>query len=520
MSRVRYTQSPGGIRRGGIWQSSNINITPPDPRFHLFTPFRRASYTPGLYSYIYLPDQTIQLPTGGISILDGTEQGLNGFKLPITTRTGIQVPLYPYTTTIQKDADGNNFLASFADEMSYYADMDFYISPNMCIVGDPDEDASLEINSSGAFVIGGRGNHYQVTNGPYAYSKGYYLKHPGECRDSYTDNMHEFLDAMRISYPSCPMRIQMRCVYSDYPFSLSAAFTGGQSAALAIEFPNSLTTDYLTGILDAYDISSITGWRGAAMNSKNHGHYYTDFAMPAFQKVTGTRTEKNSSASAAHKWYRYTDGAVYDGLLKEFQMYLTPLLYPATSRITTANRYADYELYLPSVASDVSTQLMQQHADPYMIPPEIITPDLNYVTYAEDGTPTPTWYNRHYLYSPGEYTGSSYYNNTPLYVRNSGLANDNYIRRSMMGAHGVTVSSATSAGPLPTSIHFNNLNGQKSLVETIGAAVQPHIVKGQQYLQEFMVVVAKCDTDVSGGALTGRYKYLGFKGVISFFESL
>lgn len=518
-NRISYTQSPGGIRRGMIWQSSNTGTSKVDQRWHLFTPFRQSG---ALLSYYYAQNHDFQLFTDGYPVEEGSSSmGLLGHMLHFHSPIEINCPYFTYMTEVEPDAFGNPYYKTFGDQKCFYEDIDFKINPQMCNVGEPNSDAVLNFDSEyNAYTVGGDGNHYQITSAPVAYSKGYSTSSVGECQDNYTsDGTYKTLNAERISYPSCTMRIKARVVYADYPFALSANFTGGHAAALAMELPYDDITAWFKNYLDQYTIASDTEFKGATTSSKDHDSvYYQDFAMPSLTRDNNIRDERSTNASDSHKWFRYTEGCVYNGPHKDFQMYITPLLYPAVSRIQASGSSAnDYTLYLPNIASDINPNLMAKHANPYIIPPEIICPELNYIQYGAGPSATPHYHNRHYRFVAGNIR-NNLQTTAPLYTSFRG---NNYIRDSLLGARGVTISNLTSVAPQPNTITFLNPYGRTSGRDTFsGACVQPKIVKGTKYTQPFEVIVAKADTTENGqGALSGRFKLIGIKGKISFFEN-
>lgn len=514
-----YTQGPGGVRRGPIWQSSNLTPSRIDNRYHLFTPWREGSSS--LFS---------EIEGNAINTKNGLPTayawgGATGFKIPTNQPTLINCPYYIYIPSTAQDSHGDYFLTSFGDEMSYYEDIDIYLSPVIMKQGSNTDfdDPVIELNNQTYTLT----NYAQeITNAPKAFAKGYYTKSQGEIFDEPTASaVKAFLESQRIAYPSCPMRIQMRIVYSDYPFALSAAYTGGASSARAIEFPFESCKDYFTGILDQYVMPSDNDFNGSGISSRNGGAYYDDFSFPAFQVESGARKSKYSSTTAQNKFYRYTEGALYNGLQKSLQMYISPLMYPMVRNTDggTNDNY-DYYMLLPSYASDVNTNRFKAHAHPYMLPPVVSTPRISEIRYYS-GVADPRYNPITLKFASGNFTSND--NNSP-FMATGDLAAFSFVQGSTLGAKGVSRSTSSSDYTTPTWPHFTNPQGiTGNAIDHISGYMQPKIIKGQKYIQEFRVVCVKGDTHVytgqsetsNNGAFSGRYKFLGFKGKISFFET-
>ena len=281
---INYTWGPGGIRRGLIWQSSKTGDKI-DPRWHLFTPFRQAG---ALSSYYYAQNRDFELFLGGFPVEEGSNNmGMMGNMLHFHSPTEIDCPYFTYQTEVEPDAHGNNYYKTFGDQKCYYEDIDFYINPTMCNVGNPNSEAVLDFDAQyNMYTVGGDGNHYQITSKPTAYSKGYGLSSAGECQDNFTsDGVYKALKAERMTYPSCPMRIKCRVVYADYPFALSANFTGGRAAALAMELPYDSITAFFKDYLDQYTIPADDVFKGSGVSSQDHDEsYYRNFGMPVFSR--------------------------------------------------------------------------------------------------------------------------------------------------------------------------------------------------------------------------------------------
>lgn len=523
-NRMMYTKSPGGIRRGLIWQSgTEITPGPVDNRYHIFTPWG-VTYTETNWLNPYRPySRDIELPNG-FPISESGQQTIygtaTGFRVPTSNPIPLHCPLYTYIPTTDIDPNGNYFLSSFADELSYYEDVDFYLDPLETEVTDIDDNYDepiITLNNKNYRIIN---SSHELRNAPKPFNKGYYMSSAGDCDTQLpgsSNQSYDFLKNVRWSYPSCPMRIQMRVVYSDYPFTLSGAFTGGYQQARAIEFPFDACTSYFNNILDQYNYPSDSQFAGSKIKSKNDGQYYDNFEFPSFQVTPGIRKSIYNSSITDEKFYRYTEGALYDGLDYGAQMYLTPLLYPAVIGASRGN-YNDYTLYLPSVASDVTTLYMGQHAHPYMIPPTIKMPAITRVSYSNQGnTVTPRYGTggARLRFNSGTWHQNEY--DVPFMVTSD--AHYFSADKSLLGAKGIKMNTLST--PTPSYLHFNNITGATGSFDIVQGFVQPVIRKGEKYTQEFRVICSKGDTKASSnkGEFMGRYKYLAFKGKISFFET-
>lgn len=508
-NKIFYTQSPGGIRRGLIWQSSN-NILQVDPRQYIYTPFFAAN-SPS--SYAHLPGQSIQTPNNGYPISGTSYRGLIQYRPIIFNRNDFVCQLYPYRTTIGTDINGDNFISIYSDEQTYLCEVDAFISPSM-VHGD-----SADLEPSASNYSGPWSNIMQLTSGGVPKNIAYYQDSPGEWLGGIINNVAQQLEQIRISYPSAPMRIKGYFLYSDYPFTLSNIATGGYSQARLIDFPWDLITNNFINILDARSFPTDNDFSGCGMYSQEKGNYYNNFGVPAFQNNYGSRIDKPNSNDAITKSYRYTSGVLYDGLNKDYQLFLSPLLFPAVSTSFTDDTY----FWLPPIATTLDFSDYSKHASIGIIPPMIIMPEIATCYNPGGGNAVQiTYNNRHFVFNQGNFTHSGLYAPYPFMC---GMTGSGYIERSALGAVGMTGPSSTqSAGPTPTSIIVDpsKMYGTRDYWQH--GAVQPSLEMGQKYIQEIKTIVAKCDSfvnDSSGqyrGAYCGRYKFLGFKGKISFFE--
>lgn len=532
-NRMLYTWGPGGVRRGLIWQSSSAGASPEDPRFWCFTPYR----TNGGNSDIYDANGNVlvSLPNG-YNVENTNYHGVTGFKIPINTPIQINVPQYIYVPTYDTDPNGNPFLSSFGDENSYYEDIDFYIDPQMLTAGGQNRQPELEIQGRDTQYVKRHYvtlyNNYQLTNGPSVKAYGYIANSIGEVLeprpsgDSYAIGIWDILNRLRPSFPSCPMRIQMRVVYSDYAFAMSGAFSGGQSAADSLEFPFSLCNSYLTNILNGYNVPTDQYFNGSGIQSKLHGSFYQNFNVPTFQPISADRTETYALTSQTHKFYRYTKGALYEGLNNDFQMYVSPVMYPGVYNIDGPGMVNDYTIHLPSVASGVNTQNFGKHASPYMLPPIIKTPYLKDIIYYGSGNQTPEYYATRMGFTSGTITSNSDSNVNAATTFMTGEINSfSALRTSILGAQGVSRINTLDNPNFTYEDLIQNLEPNRQRTDQITGYLQPVVNKGTKYTQEFEVITAKGDTTsrplgTSDGALSGRFKYIGLKGKISWYETL
>ena len=514
---IAYTQSPGGVRRGLIWQSSNMGPRI-DPRWHLFNPRQLINdYRIGT------PQGNIALPNKGLPIAGASYySAMTGKKLPIDlNRTPINCPEYPYITTTDVDGGGNTFITSYANERSFYQDLDFYIDPKMCNVGeasDLDNPSEWYRNGGGGpYLI--RGARGQLQNSGTPYGAGYYEISPSDYEPTGTPTTmdHVYSDD-RISYPSSPMRIKCRVVVSDYPFTLSPKFTNHQYGIVS-QFNCDICGAYFDSILDAYTMPTAADFSGSKIETQDSGSYYDTFAIPVFSDISGTRKEDSSlnSSGATVRQYRKMSGLLNIAQEPTFQMLVSPVMY-------NYGPGQDWNVFLPSSYYETTAEKltkMGKHADPYLLPPEIITP---YVLNNPDPYSHVTTYSEQtgYNFTSGNYntissTGGYFYD---------GYGTTAEERASYISPYGVFRNYPT--GITFPDLHFGYHIPDTPAVDRIReypeSYVQPIIQRGQKYIQEFRTSVAVFNAQrTSSGSdyygVSGRYKYIGIKGCISWYET-
>ena len=510
---IAYTQSPGGVRRGLIWQSSNMGPRI-DPRWHLFNP--RQLIEP--YK-IKTPQGNLVLPHKGLPI-PGTSMSsvFTGKKLPVDNYTPLICPSYPYITRVDVDGDGNNFITSYANEKSYYQDLDFYIIPTMTKVGSDDLDNPTEwyIGSGGYHIRGARG---QLQNSGTPYGAGYYEISPGDYTPEGTPTALDLKYSMdRISYPASPMRIKCRVVVSDYPFTLSPKFTNYQYGAIT-DFNCDLCGAYFDNILDSYTMPTASDFSGSKIQTQDSGNYYDSFGIPVFSDVCGVRKEDTTlnASIATLRQYRKMSGILNIAADETFQMILSPVMY-------NYGPGQDWNVYLPSKYYESTAEKltkMGKHADPYLLPPEIITP---YVLNNPDPYTQQTSYSEQtgYNFISGDYTAAS--NTGSFFYDTYGTDADE--RASFIQPYGLfkNYRSGITYPDLHFGYHIPDTPVVDRRREQPESYVQPIIQRGQKYIQEFRTSVAVFNAQrTSSGSdyygVSGRYKYIGIKGCISWYET-
>lgn len=525
MRNVLYTQSPGGIRRGLIWQSSKTSEIEYDPRNFLFVPH-------GSTQNLYLWEGN----TSYYTIYNGLIGNTNNLQqirpvIDDAQKVLLSCPYYPYSTEVGTDPDGDPYITSVGDEHSYQYEIDMIISPALqktsrstSYLEEPyyNELASGQKNWTGVQEL----NPDSTVN-----NLGLLGTQTGECLDvDVLSNVNTILNATRHSAISAPCRIKGTFIYSDYPFALSNSITGGYENAKIIEFPNDLCTDYFIGILNNIQMPDISNFVGASTRTEHGGNLYDDWNMNVFNNASAQSYRKDShdSTSDAVKHYRYNQGTMIDSPGGDFQLYFGPSVFPAvsfTSGYTATSNMFDGQIYLPNAASNISITNFTKHASPGFIGPFITTP---YIILSDGTNNTATWGKKYIEYTSGDYTHAPGSNPWDLDRKMIGYLtshtnNNSYIRNSTLGGYGYTYTlQNASSGYTPSEISIDTPVGLNNWLSGI---VQPSINYHQQYLIPIFFACAKNDTVANSsssstvrGSYCGRYKFMGFKGYISLYE--
>ena len=535
-----YTWGPGGIRRGPIWQSSNT-ASPMNNWFFFNTPPGSIACNGTARSDIVVATMGggLRLPDLGSSI-----HGFQELRPDLSGHTEFSVPseYYKYETHINtaSDPDGS-FTDILADERSMVIDVDLYVSPYYGYLCDTSGNilhpAITESTIAGQTYKTYK-NILQLTNSLGINNRVPSIISTGQGVSSLTNNVDKILCHDRALIPPCAMRIRGKMVYSDYCFAMARVASGDATASKAAiaDFPVDTITQYLEQKLnDEMPSYNHNGFIGSSFSSPGSGNYYQDWTLGGYQDHTTFRCIRsdNSADKQATQHYHYCHGNVYGNTaegVSDFTFYFSPCIYPmyyqnpytgggtGDQRMTLANSHSQ-----ETTSRGEARALFIKHADPGFLSPRFCVPVITQATIdpvPSGGTPD-SWELPYIKTQHGEFKTNNwsqdytYLQSTPL---SSGTGNRSINQLCICADNGVREDSYGGGYyTQPHNIVFNN-PGPDFYNFSYGI-IQPKVVAGTQYLQDVNPCCASYEA-VSGtnGGFSGRYKFVGFKGTISFFE--
>lgn len=523
-NRIAYTQSPGGIRRGLIWQSSDIRPRQYDSRNVIFcdvpglmpsskvpgqgvtnmTPKIFADIPGGLEGHIFIPND------GSISGTVPT-QYLN--QVPILQGADMS-SLHEFVNQMYPYVDG---VDAMTDELSYYVDIDMYISPRTSYVGYTNEAA--ERNTLDTEDISYKYyNLWQLNQNQEGTNKGYYNTYPGESFPVPDSDISQYLERDRLALSPCAYRIKGRLWYSDYPYAMTSV-PGDRT------FPFTDANDFILSLMSQYTVPSDDIFVGSAAKNNEATGFYDVYTIPRMTDAYGTRYKTGGSGS--NLYYYMNKGVVYSDADKMVQMFLSPILYPMVGSTQASHQVSgDYYCRIvtnPDYQAQYNTDLFFKHATPGIISPCIKLPGVTgYDVKQIDGTiVSPSYKRQTFVFGSGinyPYM-SGMDSNTPTYLKNSTL--------------GTCETMSFSGSAAQYSFNFTDLlernpTGSSPYVRfsdsTLTGWLQPKVQYHEKYIQDIDTAVSMCrTTSTSGGpsgtGFSGRFKFVGFKGKLSLFET-
>lgn len=516
-----YTQGPGGIRRGLIWQSSNIGGKQYDSRNVIFcdvvglmpsskvpgqgvlnmTPKIFANIPGGLDGHIFIPND---------GTTDGTvtTQYLN--QIPILQGADLST-LHEFTNQMYPYIDGVDALT---DELSYYVDIDMYIDPATAFVGYTNEPA--ERNTLDEHDISYKYyNLWQFNQNQEGTNKGYYNTFPGESFPVPDSAISQYLERDRLALSPCAYRIKGRLWYSDYPYAMTS-LPGDRS------FPFTNANDFILSLMSQYNTPSDNDFIGSATKNNGSTGFYDAYTIPRLTDGYGTRYRTGGSGS--NLYYYMDKGVVYSDANKMVEMFLSPILYPMVGSTQASHQVSgDYYCRIvtdPDYQAQYNTNLFFKHASPGIISPCIKLPGVTKydITQPDDAIVRPTYKYQTFVLGTGwNYPAmSGMDSNTPTYLRQSTL--------------GACSTFSFSGSAAQYSFNFTDLLERNPISystledSTLTGWLQPKIEYHEKYIQDIDTAVSMCrTTSTSGGpsgtGFSGRYKFVGFKGKLSLFET-
>lgn len=545
------TQSPGGIRRGPIWQSSDMGNKERDLRYLIYSD---GDYSNILYG-ISSGGVVYSMNSGGLMMPDiaSSAHGYQEIRPDVSDAQTFNYINYPYHIHYDTTSDPDGmFMDEFAHEKSMVIDVDLYVDPYMGSYCNPNGPTILvptvTHHTDPLFSYDGWTNVLQFGSGEKFDAKVYSQLIDGQSVQGYSEQLTNAVDKRlqrdRAVIPCCPMRIKGKMVYSDYCFAMSAtkvASAAAARAAIAVDRPNgfqaSIATEFfeqkLATEMPSYDHQ---GFRGAGVQSPPQGSIYQSFTLGGYQDHTSSPLidlTDNRNGNESTQRYHYCRGNVYGDNVEgnsDITFYFSPCIYPM---YYNGNHYAglnqgDMSLTLATSHArelqikDARDYLFAAHADPGFLSPILQVPILTAVNTEPGQSGDYGAWNRPYIRSR-HVTEPNPTNNWSRALRMApyGSGTDDATEATglrnfdICAAHGIYRTGRGSGEPTyfragPSSV---NLKIEKGII-------QPEVNLGVKYLQD---VDSACASYIAiaqtSGAFSGRYKFIGFKGTISFFET-
>jgi len=521
-NKIAYTQSPGGIRRGLIWQSGG-EVKKTQTRNFIISPY---SLSFGSYSVLRNNGNQMTVPSDVYIADDNTTVGVQGIR-PGYLNAEIPSFTFPYITqTAYDESTETEYLSILADAYVRKFDIDFYVYPDVIqyfnSAGNPVStvvETWYKASDLSPVTVTLYNNVKQINGDGSGSSTGYEMLTPGN-----PSSNNNILTYPMMSSPSLPMRIKGTLLYADYPYAFAGENFSSRAQALNAMIAYDTITTQLSNILNGYSYPSDTNFNGSSINSPHRGSYIDGFtAIPSFQMTTGTRYDTTSSATSATQKWAMTKGIHYDGLNQDFQFFFSPIAYP----FSTYNGGMDsYCIIGKSQGLNYDEIDFIQHENPVFMSPIMNLPRANRV-FSENLKQTASSSSLSYTASltphirPLEWTtGTVTHSGTASFWNNTANPfNPQFV--TYVGNDGVLMPYGLSYGSqkdIQSLISFEQQDSAQ--VWRDENVIQPIFNKGALYSVEVCPELAKHNYGVHTSTFqsSGRYKYAGFKGKVSFFE--
>lgn len=471
-NRVTYTMSPGGVRRGLIWQSSTATPRKADPRNYLFD---------------YRFNGTNVLPVAryqNSQIYPGTPVWWEW--LPSFTEIREFSYNYPYRTAWTTDADGNNTPMIIASEYTAEMDIDAYFYPDI-----------KELTE----LITTNGINYQQFYGNDSGSFKFY-----ELMSGMTDSAGREYGAQM----SCPFRIKGTMIYTDYYFDIYQAAGG----AYNIIYPETIW-DSFESRLAQIEYPAFGDFKGSSARGK--GGYTYNFPFPSFETDSTPFTRELVTAAGEPNYdsnqYAWTKSRriLYTGLNNHYGLYISPAIYQTTGNSSLGD-FGRYQWNAATPNDAILQHNLPGFDEVHLFMPFATGNDWIWPIRDEEGEIIRT--EKH----PGA---------RPLYMETSGnyqtpggvcmgtnIASRIAANQNNLGAlRGSGI--AQQAREMVPSVTIDAPDNQ-----WIYGQFQPAFGLGTKMTVEISPAVASFRTrkQTTDDIRSGRFKYIGFKGIISFFE--
>lgn len=521
-NKIAYTQSPGGIRRGLIWQSSDMNARP-ETRNFIISPYTLGF---GAYSVLRSNGKNMNVPADTYVADDDRVIGVQGIR---PTYQNEQIPsfTFPYVTQVLTDpVTLQDYFNILADGYIRKFDIDLYVYPRVIKAfnsnGNPVDivvETWYKSSDLSPVFVNVYNNVKQINQDGSGSGTGYELLTPGNPASN-----EPMLTYPMMSSPSLPMRIKGTFLYVDYPYAFAGENFSSRAQALNAMIAYDTITTQLSNMLANEPMPSDSLFRGSKINSPHRGTYISGFnAIPAFQMTSGTRYDTTSSSTSTQQKWAMTKGVHYEGLNQDFQFFFSPIVYP----------YSVYQGGMDSfciIGKDKGLSYDEldflKHEKPVFMSPIMNLPRANRV-FSERLKQTPDVDAGNYAASliphvrPLQWTAGSFsHSGTASYWNNTANPFNPYFVINV-GNDGVLMPYGLSYGSqrdIQTLIRFEQQTGAQFWRDE--SVIQPLFNKDELYSVEVCPELAKHNYGVHTNTFqsSGRYKYAGFKGKISFFE--
>lgn len=521
-NRMLYTQSPGGVRRGLIWQSSNMDIRREgrnfivDPYSITFGPLTIFD-TNNNNKNLYTPSDTYVAP-------DDTIVRVQGIRPPYLHAQNISYPDFPYITQIDYK-DGAPYFSFLADQYAFECEIDMYVYPDIIanFAGGSNHNpvsyqdfTYYKSSDSSPVTLRAVHNSSQLNRNQSGSSFGYVMKTSGN-PDS---NVNELTYPMCAS-PSLPMRIKGTLIYCDYPYAVASDNNSSDTAARGNIIDPIAPTQFFSNLLSQKAYPSLSLFDGSKINSPNEGNYYALSSIPSFQMDQRVRYDTTSSQTSNIQNWIMTKGTHYEGLNQDYQFFFSPICYPHSVYQGGLDSYC-------TISSAYGTHYDEtnflRHENPVFMSPIMNLPRANRV-YSENIKEGPSQsaityscslhpHRRALQWTSGNNQhsyGASFWNNSDFPFRPELVG-------SAVDPSSVLMPYGYSVGPLTVvnNILFNNTD--VCLQWSDESILQPRFFRGNKYTVNVCPEIARHHFSARGRNTSGRYKYCGFKGTVSFFE--
>lgn len=567
-NRLVYTQSPGGIRRGLIWQSSDVVPGPTiDPRNYVWD--FRVEPQPGNVPWVDMGTQGVFKKSTSFSdpyltsvtpifndpnIVSGNNTYgaiFNSKILDILNPVPIEVPqsVFPYYTSFIEDpSTGDAYMASFGKATAYYADIEFQIRPEFLpiLYSNASADQIARLIETPLFTDNPEStystqNAFELSSDCGPMNKGYGDVSLGQ--PIYTDQTSSSVQLMIA-------RAQKRVMLSGVPlvFKGRVYFCELDFAAIANMIPAGIDPDNVTAFMlnemAGYSVPGDSQFSGSKTRNNQSGNFFTDFHIGNLTKKNGYNMKHTYNTGALTR-YQLSQGIISENNL--FTLMFSPVV-PPSCYLGSSNY--DYIVRLGRGLTP-PINVFEQVSIPEIAAPHLAGPVI--CGGLGTGTNNGEWWNSNSYYPSyiiprynyqGAVTGGSHFDPLICYGGNTFFNNvSNSPRGGSYSYNGYAYpynaslsdhSDFNESNPPFTPFHpyldhhfTSDLQRVQMSLDTIRyASMQPKIDLGEKILCEvepvnsIMNVWYNSNSSGFAGQHSGKYKFCALKGKVSLFENL